>query len=46
MPKLLKYCSSVIFADDTTIYHAGANQTEVYQNMNSDLETFSDWFKN
>ena len=29
MPKLLKYCSSVIFADDTTIYHIGTNQTEV-----------------
>ena len=45
MPKLLKYCSSVIFADDTTIYHAGTNQTEVYRKMNSDLETLSDWFK-
>ena len=45
MPKLLKYCSSVIFADDTTIYHIGTNQTEVYQDMNSDLETLSDWFK-
>ena len=38
MPKLLKYCSSVIFADDTTIYHIGTNQTEVYQDMNSDLK--------
>ena len=34
-----------IFADDTTIYHAGTNQTEVYRNMNSDLEPLSDWFK-
>ena len=45
MPMLLRYCSSVIFADDTTIFYAGTNQTEVYQNMNSDLETLSDWFK-
>ena len=45
MPKLFKYCSSVIFADDTTIYHAGTSQTEVYRKMNSDLETLSDWFK-
>ena len=46
MTKLLRYCSSVIiFADDTTIYHAGTNRTEVYRNMNSDLETLSDWFK-
>ena len=28
-----------------TIYHIGTNQTEVYQDMNSDLETLSDWFK-
>ena len=34
-----------IFADDTTIYHTGTNQTEVYRKMNSDLETLSDWFK-
>ena len=30
MPKLLKYCNSVIFVDDATIYHADTNQTEVY----------------
>ena len=45
MPKLLKYCSSGIFADDTTIYRIVTNQTEVYQDMNRDLETLSDWFK-
>ncbi len=45
LPESLKYSKTVLFADDTTVYYCGTNITSVYDNMNSDLNQLSDWFR-
>ena len=44
MPKCLKFCNSVIFADDTTIFVSGKNLKFLYRKLNEDLKRLSNWF--
>ena len=41
----LKQVNSILFADDTTVYHSGDNINIVKAELDSDLEMLSDWFK-
>jgi hypothetical protein len=44
MPKCLKFCNSVIFADDTTIFISGKNLRFLYRKLNEDLKRINNWF--
>ena len=44
LPKCLKFCSSIMFADDTTIFISGSNLKSLYKKMNADLKRLSQWF--
>ena len=44
MPKFMKFCNSVIFVDNTTIYVTGNNIKFSYKNMNEDLSKIAQWF--
>ena len=44
LPKYLKFASSIMFADDTTIYISGKNLKFLYRKMNDDLKRISQWF--
>ena len=41
----LSYCKSILFADDTTIYLNGKNLNVLYEQVNSDLKSLTDWFR-
>ena len=45
MPENLIRTKAILFADDTTIFKSNKNLTELYQFMNHDLKTLTDWFK-
>ena len=40
----MKFCNSVIFADDTTIYVTGNNIKFLYKKINEDLCEIVQWF--
>jgi hypothetical protein len=46
MIKCMKFCSSVVFADDTTVYISGNNLKFLYRKMNEDLKHLTKWFDN
>ena len=43
LPESLTYCKPIIFADDTTLFHAGTNN--LFEHVNYDLKQLSDWFR-
>ena len=43
LPKTLKFSSSILYADDTTIFVYGQSLRFLKQKMQSDLNSFSDW---
>ena len=45
IPRPLSYCKSILFADDTTIYLNGNNLNVLYEQVNSDLKSLTDWFR-
>jgi len=45
LPNALSYSKCILFADDTTIYLSLKNIHELYDKINYDLETVSDWFR-
>ena len=44
MPKCLRFCNSVMFADDTTIYLSGKNLKFMYKKITEDLNHLMKWF--
>ena len=44
MPRCLRFCNSVIFADDTTIFITGKNLRFLFRKLNEDLKRLSNWF--
>ena len=45
LPKSLKYCSSILYADDTTIYVMGRSLKFLRMKVQADLESLSEWLK-
>jgi len=45
MPDNLIHTKAILFADDTTIFQSHDNLTDLFQLMNTDLRTLTDWFK-
>ena len=42
--KSLKFCSSISFADDTTVYASGRNLKLLFKKVNEDLKQLNIWF--
>ena len=45
MPKALKFCSGILYADDTTIYILGRNVRFMQRKLQSDINQVSMWLK-
>ena len=45
LPKCLKFCRAVMFADDTTIYVSGNYVRFLYKKINEDLKKLTQWFR-
>ena len=45
LPNSLIHSKCILFADDTTIYYAAKNITDIYSKLNTDLTELSEWFK-
>lgn len=45
MPKVLKFCKCIMFADDTTIYVSGNNLKFMQRKLNQDLQNLMKWLK-
>ena len=45
LPKHVKYCSAILFADDTTIYNSSKYPQYLKWCIEEDLKTLNDWFK-
>ena len=45
LPYCLCQTKCILFADDTTIFASDSNVTKVYQIMNNELKTASEWFR-
>ena len=45
LPDCLKNINDILFADDTTLYISSKSINELYNLMNQELLTLSDWFK-
>ena len=45
LPYCLKKSKCILFADDTTIYQTNSNLTQLYTNINMDLNILGDWFR-
>ena len=45
LPKCLKFCSSILYADDTTIYLVGRSLKYLRLKVQSDLESLSGWLR-
>ncbi len=41
----LNSCSSILFADDTTVYKTGKDVNQLIRNLSTDMLTLSDWFR-
>ena len=44
LPDILQMSTSILFADDTTIYQSSTNIPDLYSNMNIELNNLTDWF--
>ena len=44
IPRLLSYCKSILFADDTTIYLNGKKLNILHEQVNSDLKSLTDLY--
>ena len=42
---VLNYCKCILFADDTTLYHASKNINNCKKQLESDLTIVNNWFK-
>ena len=45
LPKHVKYCSAILFADDTTIYNSSKYPQYLKWCIEEDLKRLNDWFK-
>jgi hypothetical protein len=45
LPTCLKDSHPILFADDTTVYLKGKSLNKLYQTMNAELDSLSEWFK-
>jgi len=45
LPDNLNIAKSILFADDTTIYHSSSNISQLYETMNTELNNLTDWFQ-
>ena len=45
LPNSLIHSKCILFADDTTIYYAAKNITDIYSKLNTDLTELFEWFK-
>ena len=45
LPFCVKHCKTILFADDTTIYKSGKQVTNIYEDMNNELQVLADWFR-
>ena len=43
LPQSLKFCDSIMYADDTNLFVSGKNLNEVIARANNDLEHISNW---
>ena len=45
LPNSILTAKSILFADDTTLYTSSNNMTELFNSVQRDLDSLSDWFK-
>ncbi len=45
LPNSIMHSRTILFADDTTVYHRGSDRNQLYNDMNSDLNSLNDWFR-
>ena len=45
LPKSIKTCNSILFADDTTVCKVGSDINQLFTDMMSDLTLLIDWFR-
>ena len=45
LPFCVEHCKTVLFADDTNIYKTGKQVTNIYEDMNKELQILADWFR-
>lgn len=45
LQKCLKFCRSISFADDTTVFVSGRNLKFLYRKINEDVKNLNMWFK-
>jgi len=45
LPNTLTHSKCILFADDTTIFYSSKNLNELFNNIKSDLNVVTDWFK-
>ena len=45
LPKVLKLCHAILFADDTTIVYTSDDLQTLFQSVNQDLDMATDWFR-
>ena len=45
LPDSLNGAKSILFADDTTIYISSNNISNLYRDMNIELDNLTDWFR-
>ncbi len=45
LPNSIMHSRTILFADDTTVYHRGSDRNKLFNDMNSDLNSLNDWFR-
>ena len=45
LPNNLTNSKAILFADDTTIYMSSTNIVQLYESINRDLDSLSEWFR-
>ena len=45
LPNSLTNSKAILFADDTTIYTSSTNIVQLYESINKDLDSLSEWFR-
>ena len=45
LPFCVEHCKTILFADDPTIYKTGKQVTNIYEDMNKELQILADWFR-
>ena len=43
MPKIVKHCKIILYADDTLLYHSSNSAKDIEQRINEDLLSISKW---